>query len=521
MPPLNRVLLLTGRMAYGNLSKIKAEFPNVDIEALPISVAAFTTPKLIRRHVPKAIVKWRPELILVSGLARGNYDTVGRELGVPILKGTRNLSALPLLLRKLEVFAPKLSPTASADNIMRDHQIKFLQERINELEKEVEFGTRNFRLRSKLSIGIDLPPRVMAEIVDATHRSVDDGLSKARRFSKWADILDVGGVVDKPDPEKVAEIVVEIRKLGLPVSVDTLNPEEIIAGVDAGAEIVLSVDRGNVAVIQRLPEDTALVCLPTNVSKGVFPRNPVERAKICHELSTELQHKGYEKLLADPLLEAPIQPGLMQSLAAFLSCRELSPNLPFLAGFGNVTEFIDADTSGINALLACLGTELGISVFLSTEERAATIHCIRELHSAANMAFVAKIAESAPKDVGFTSFAAKSSRFDVQPVREVESFQFVSENDPKTQLDPKGCFKIGIDHQNGRILCEHRFQGKRTSILASDKANALLQKILAKGLVSRLDHAAYVGSELTKAEISLILGHNYQQDMPWDTAQDG
>lgn len=520
MSSLDRVLLLTGRMAYESLSKITAEFPNVDVEALPISVAAFTTPKLVQRHGPKAIVKWRPELILVSGLARGNYDRVGHELGVSILKGTRNLSALPLLLKKLGDFAPNLSATVSADAIMREQQTKFLQERISELEKKVEFGARNFKLRSNLSIGIDLPPRVMAEIVDATSRSVDDGLSKARRFSKWAEILDIGATVVKPDPEKIAEMVAEVRKLGLPVSIDTLDPEEIIAGVDAGAEIVLSVDRGNFNVIQRLPEDIAFVCLPTNVSNGIFPRNPTERAKICHELSTELRHKGYEKLLADPLLEAPIQPGLMQSLVAFLSCRELSPNLPFLAGFGNVTEFIDADTSGINALLACLGMELGISVFLSTEERAATIHCIRELHSAINMAFVAKIADSAPKDIGFTSFAAKSGRFDVQPVHDAESFETVKENGVVPQLDPKGCFKIGVDHQNGRILCEHRIQGQKTSILASDKAGALLQKILAKRLVSRLDHAAYVGSELTKAEISLILGHNYQQDMPWDTAWD-
>ncbi|MFX0115487.1 MAG: dihydropteroate synthase-like protein, partial [Candidatus Hodarchaeota archaeon] len=413
---MDKILLITGQMAYDSVTKIKADYSNVEVEALPISVAAFTTPKLIQKHASKFITKWRPKLVLVSGLARGDFTEVSHDLGVPFLKGTRNLSTLPLLLNKIDHLASKLSYKISADAIMRQQQVKLLQERINELEKKAEFNGRNFRLRSKLPVGIDFPPRVMAEIVDATSRSMDDGLAKARRFVKWTDILDIGATVDNPDPEKISEMVIEIRKLGLPVSVDTLNPEEIVAGIDAGAEIVLSVDRGNADVIQRLPEDIALVCLPTNVSKGIFPRDPLERAKICQELCDQLRNQGYEKLLADPLLETPIQPGLMHSLSAYHYCRQLNADLPFLAGFGNVTEFIDADTSGINALLGCLGTELGISVFLSTEERAATTHCIRELHFAAKMGFTAKITDSPPKDTGFTSFAAKSSRFDLQPV---------------------------------------------------------------------------------------------------------
>ncbi|MFW9914539.1 MAG: dihydropteroate synthase-like protein [Candidatus Thorarchaeota archaeon] len=518
MPSSDKALLLTGRMAYDSLIKIKERFPNVEVEALPISVAAFTTSKLVKKHAPKAIAKWHPQLILVSGLARGDFSSAGDELGVPILKGTRNLSALPLLLDNLEFFASKLSTKVSADAIMREQHTKYLQERIQELEREVTYGKRNFILRSKLPIGIDFPARVMAEIVDATSRSMDAGLAKAQTFSKWADILDIGATVDKPDPEGIAAMVAEVQKFGLPVSIDTLNPEEIVAGVDAGAEVVLSIDRGNFDVIQRLPEDIVVVCLPTNVSKGIFPRDPQERAKICNELCDQLQHQGYEKLLADPLLEAPIQPGLMQSLSAYRYCRQLNADLPFLAGFGNVTEFIDADTSGINALLACLGIELGISVFLSTEERGATIHCIRELRSATMMAFAAKIMNSPPKEIGFTSFAAKSSRFDLQPVNETESYEIVHEQSVELPLDPKGCFKIGINHQKGIILCEHRRQGRARHFFAAKTAKALLQNIFAEDIVSRLDHAAYLGKELTKAEISLHLGHNYQQDMPWDFA---
>jgi len=506
-------------MAYDSLTRVTAKFPNVHIEALPISVAAFTTTKLVRRHASKFIAKWHPELILSSGLSRGDFSDVGIALGVPILKGTRRLSALPILLNDLENFIPILSPKISADGLIREKQCQLLQERIAMIEKSSLHLPRTFRLRSNLSVGIDLPPRVMAEIVDATSRSMEEGLDKARKLSKWADILDIGATVDKPNPEKISEIVAEFRQFGLPVSIDSLNAEEISAGVDAGAEIVLSVDRGNLNVISSLPEDVAFVCLPTNVSKGIFPRDPQDRARICHELCDKLRSQGYEKLLADPLLEAPIQPGLMQSLSAYLYYQQLNPDQPLLAGFGNVTEFVDADPAGMNALLACLGIELGISVFLSTEERAATIHSIREIHSASMMAFAAKIANSPPKDTGFTSFVIKTSRFDPQPVDDAQDFVIAHEKDLEKQLDPKGCFRIGVDHQGGRILCEHRIQGNRTLLLASDKANGLLQMIMEKGLISQLDHAAYLGSELTKAEISLRIGYNYLQDEPWETSR--
>jgi dihydropteroate synthase len=34
------------------------------------------------------------------------------------------------------------------------------------------------------------------------------------------------------------------------------------------------------------------------------------------------------------------------------------------------------------------------------------------------------------------------------------------------------------------------------------------------GLISRMEHATYLGSELEKAEIALKLGKNYVQDFP-------
>ena len=511
-----KILLLTGRMAYEDLIRVTSGFSNVNVECLPITVAAFTTPKLVLKHAPVLLEKWNPDLILVSGLARGDYSETAEQIGIPVMKGTRYLTALPSLLKNLPQIIPMLSEEYAADSIIQKILADHLKQHMKQLEATVAFGNRNFRLLSGYPIGIDFPPRVMAEVVDVTTRAFEESISAAQFYAKWADILDVGATVDEHNPERIAEIVTEMRKFGLPISVDSLDPDEILAGVDAGAEIVLSVDKGNLGVADKLPEDVALVCLPSNISAGIFPPDPSERAQACHKLCDTLRAKGFERIIADPLMEAPIQPGLMKSLCAYHQFRILDENLPLLAGFANVTEFVDSDTAGMNALLACLGIELGISVFLSTEERASTYHCISELKSAALMGFIASHMNSPPKEIGATAYVAKSSGLDVQAVSMNGSYKSVEEREIEWALDTSGYFRIGIDRRRNQILCEHKGRKQTIQGFASETANALLQEILSAELVTSLSHAAYLGSELTKAEIALKSGHNYRQDEAWD-----
>jgi len=81
------------------------------------------------------------------------------------------------------------------------------------------------------------------------------------------------------------------------------------------------------------------------------------------------------------------------------------------------------------------------------------------------------------------------------------------------KLDPKGFFVITIDPKNNKIVVEHYDYRRRIKKkISGDSAEALYKTIVEKGLVSQLDHAAYLGYELGKAETALNKGLNYTQD---------
>ncbi len=512
-----RILLLTGRMAYSQLEGVASEFSNLFVETLPISVAAFTTPRLVRRNLPAYVSKHAPDIVLISGMAQGDYSDVRSDIGIPIFKGTRKLSALPLLLKHFDAVRNDLSSSHSADGIIQQQILDELRSHVKELRQDVVVGSRNFRLESGLILGVDVPPLVMAEIVDASIRPIDVSIAEAKKHSKWSDIIDIGASIARRDPELISEIVQEVRRLGVAVSIDSLDSAEICAAVDAGAEIVLSIDSGNIDVVSKIPEDTALVCLPTNVAAGEYPQDPIERATRCHQLCNSLRNRGHPKILADPVLEAAINPGLMKSLAAFHHYRTIDQDTPLLAGLANVTEFLDTDSLGVNATLSCLGVELGISVFLTTEERPSTVHCVREIKCASQLAFIAKMLNSPPKELGFTAFAAKSSAHNIQSVDMDAPYTTVKQEVGGHTPDSKGSFRIGIDRSSSQILCEHRDPEGRVQRLAAQEMHPLLREILNQNLIGSIEHAAYVGAELSKAEIALRLGHDYQQDEDWAT----
>ncbi len=79
--------------------------------------------------------------------------------------------------------------------------------------------------------------------------------------------------------------------------------------------------------------------------------------------------------------------------------------------------------------------------------------------------------------------------------------------------DPAGYFVIYVDRTNVRLSLEHyRNDGVLDAVIEGQSAPELYIPAIDRGLVSRLDHAAYLGRELARAELALASGGPFIQD---------
>ncbi len=79
--------------------------------------------------------------------------------------------------------------------------------------------------------------------------------------------------------------------------------------------------------------------------------------------------------------------------------------------------------------------------------------------------------------------------------------------------DPEGFFLVLVDREAGLLVCEHYTKdGTLNEVIRGTKAGDISNTAIKRGLLSRLDHAAYLGRELAKAEIALALDLTYAQD---------
>ncbi len=80
-------------------------------------------------------------------------------------------------------------------------------------------------------------------------------------------------------------------------------------------------------------------------------------------------------------------------------------------------------------------------------------------------------------------------------------------------LDPSGFFIIYPKKDEKRIYLEHyREDGTLNEIICGENPAFIVSTAIERGLVSRLDHAAYLGRELEKASLSMRYGFPYIQD---------
>ncbi len=513
-----KVLLITGLLAketvvrYAKETKVETE-----VLALKVPVAAFLTPQLISDALRKVSVE-NFDLILIPGLVRGDTTIISQTTGVPSFKGPQYAADLPTILDSIgEV---KLSTFTPANELLSEKLEKKALEEIKKVEENKEdlLKTPGHILIGNLAIGKDFPMRVMGEIVDASLLKNEEIQRLAKHYVQTgADIIDVGMVVGESKPKDAKRIVAAAKAaVNVPVSIDSLDPQEIKAAVGAGADLVLSADAGNIKEIAPYISKVAVVLIPTNQKEGYFPKKPKERVQLLEEVMREAKNLGVTKILADLILD-PLN--ILESFNAFQKFSARNLNVPIFVGISNVTELIDADSVGVNALLAKLSSEIGATVLLATEKSDKAKGTIREESTAAKMMFLAKKRASFPKDLGLNLLILKDKRNREEPyIKTLEKKTGVFIADQTTRLadlDKQGSFRILVDRENHEIVALHYtlVSGETPEIIVKGKnAEAVYQKIVELGLVSQVDHAAYLGTELAKAEIALKTGKEYIQD---------
>lgn len=439
-----RILFVTGKLAEPALRRVVEELaPKADFEphvaVLPITVAALMTANWVARHLPALPADIRR--VILPGFCRGEPEEVSRAVGAPAERGPLDLRDLP------EFFGRKSAP--------RDYG-----------QYDIE---------------------ILAEINHAPRQPLDAILAQARRYREsGADLIDLGC-----DPGStwngVADAVRALKAEGFRVSVDSFNPDEVSAALDEGAELVLSVNGSNVEHAKRwhaLHPATEVVAIPDTPSDLDSLARTVEvlrEAGIRHRL--------------DPILE-PIGFGFAASLGRYIETRRRFPDAEIMMGVGNLTELTDADSAGLNVLLAGFCQELGARSVLTTEVINWARSSVKEFDLARRLVFHAVRDKVLPKRL--------------EP-------NLVLLRDPKVYEQGEEALQElarRVTDRNYRIFAErgelHVLNG--SVYLRGTDPFELFAQLAERDPKLDASHAFYLGYEFAKAVTALTLGKSYTQD---------
>ncbi|HIH62158.1 MAG TPA: dihydropteroate synthase-like protein [Methanobacteriales archaeon] len=513
-----KILIVTGKLA-GELvikaSSTKKHEVHVHIADIPI--AAFLTPNRIINEIKKIddSITSELDLVLIPGLIPRDASIITKETGIPAYKGPTDAADLPIVLDLLDKL--KLSPKKAADKLIEEEQQKRALKFIKDFEEDEEKREKLLKkeeniLVGELPVGRDFPMRVLSEVAKAPFLKKEELIKQVNYLVKnGADIIDIRTIPGENLSKQIPEIIKTVKRVvgNLPVSIDTLNPDEIKAAVKAGAELVLSLDHGNYKEVLPLLEEKNIpaVILPTDYTKGWIPETVKERVESLESLKRKC--RGID-VIPDPILDPVNSKSIVDSIKACKEYTSRNPE-PIFFGAGNVAELIDVDSTGVNALLAGMGMELGAGILFTPEVSGKNRGSTYELAVASRMMFLAKNRKSIPKNLGIDLILFKDKRKHEKIKEKIEVPIIEAQGGIKFTQDKAGSFKILVE--DGKIKVIHYKNMEPQIALVSDNAKKLYEEIIKKNLVTRLEHAAYLGAELQKAEIALITGKDYKQDL--------
>lgn len=466
-----RILLPTGSATESLVRRAAAGY-DADV-VVTGEIASFLTP-----HALRLLLKDKTyDCVIISGMCTASFDQVERETGTAIYRGPRHAADLAMVLPLLGT--ETLSRTIPADDFLAARKAETAMRRIEEKEQQAK---PDFFIRG-VKIGGDSRIKVLAEIMDA-HRCGDIRRVVEDYLAFGADIVDLGFGFDA-GADDVTRVFSRIRDIEAPLAVDTQDPSLIRAAL-IRADIVLSLQEANIPVVGKEVAEAGVAAV-------IVPGNSTLTENIIHA-----KKAGIRCIIADPLLQ-PVGSGFTRSLSRF---RKFS--CPLFFGAGNVVELLDADSIGINALLAGIAAEVGASVVFTSEHSDKTQGSIREMRRATEMMVLARD-RPYPKDLGIDLLVLKEKRRRREPSLEYDSSQPARSMPEELIYDPKGNFRIGIE--GDRIVAV--IHGKAVKGV---RWQDVLFTLLSQGDVSLLDHAGYLGRELYKAELAIRYGRSFEQD---------
>ncbi|MDV0447489.1 hypothetical protein MsAg5_13890 [Methanosarcinaceae archaeon Ag5] len=599
-----KILIVTGQLAFENVQKAASGF-DADILKIETPVASLITPqKLIDGFFSSPFAGQKYDAVLISGFSKFDFKRAEAELKCPVFLGPKHAADFKSVLKNADapgfLFSKEIPACEFIDAQKKAEAREILA--VYEQKSAPAFQIGN------LKIGGTSQMKVLGEIANVEDLSLNE-LEKTIQIyiSNGADIVDLGFSLNASS-DVVQKTVAFAKSVStVPVSIDSGVFSQVVAGISAGADMVLSLNSEMIRQLKSVPEGkadfeisesgqnmpssfeslselirkTAYVVIPDSVfektafdfksefpgeTKGYVSKMNALKIQSLEQNILESKAIGLEKLIADPILSPPGH-DFLDSVFCYSEFHRRNPDVPILFGAGNVTELIDADSPGVNALLSLMAFECGAAILFTPEASAKTKGSVSELKSAAEMVCVSEIRRSAPKDLGVDLLYLKEKRrrpdMNLEFVTEhpdltgsgfarsklnASSFvltgnlhpEFVSGTKWGWKNDPAGNFLIGLVDVSELSAFMHQYAGadpesnvqieKLSSVRPTDKVIVavhpqkiivgndsafMMEKIIAEKLITELSHAAYLGRELQKAEIAMNLGRSYAQDDVW------
>ncbi len=429
---------MTGKLAAGALEKVLLRMEldfDFDMVVLNCSVAALMNTRWIASHISNSNKTSNANgftRLMIPGLCRGSLSLIEDKVGISVVRGPKDLKDLPLFFGREPVLD----------------------------------GYGEYRIK------------ILAEIVEAYQMPWDRILTMAEYYqANGADIIDLGCPSLGGFPG-VGKVVTMLKERGFTVSLDSFDPETILCADEAGIDLLLSINSQNMDLASKL--HCKVVVIP-DFGEGL---------ESLEKNAAELEQLGVPYIM-DPILD-PINFGFTKAIHRFYETRRRHPGAEMLMGLGNITELTDADSTGINSLMAGISTELNIGYVLTTEVISWTRGAVRELDLARKLMYYAHKNSILPKSIDDGLITVKDPPYEVYEEAELRQMQ---------KLVHDKNFRIFTDNTWIYLFNCDQF------IRSSDP-----KEIFAQLDVTEPSHAFYLGREIERAALGVQLGKKYTQE---------